>query len=93
MCWSYLKAMSDYFNPSKALYAATLAKEREPKSMAHAVVFTLISCQVSFDDSWCGIYNLGQEHIAKGEYATNNLNVEAENIILDYLEIYKSFCK
>lgn len=93
MCWAYLQAMGDYFNPNLASRAAYLAYVREPKSMAHAAVFTLIACQIAFDTNWCYVYKNGKEFLIDMKYEENRLKPEAVKIIMDYLRLYKSDCE
>lgn len=92
MCWAYFQAMENYFHPRLASRAAYLAYVRNPESMAHAVVFTLIACQISFEMDWCGIYKLGQEFLVEKSYEKDQLNEEAIQIILNYLNLYKADC-
>ncbi|WP_066755878.1 hypothetical protein [Crocinitomix algicola] len=93
LCWAYLQAMSDYDNPEKALYAAKVAAEREPKSMAPAVVYTLIAGQVAFDSEWCEVYNLGVKNLKNTTYKNDTLKQDAIQIIMDYLDLYKTYCE
>ena len=93
MCWAYLQAMGDYFNPNLASRAAYLAYVRNPKSMAHATVFTLVACQIAFDFNWCYVYKNGKEFLIDMKYEENRLKPEAVKIIMDYLRLYKSDCQ
>ena len=92
MCWSYLQALSNYFEPALSRAGAEIGMQRDPESMAHAAVYCLISCQVVFDQSWCLIYKFGQEYFVECEFSKNKLLPEAVQIILDYLSLYQSDC-
>lgn len=93
MCWAYLQALGDYFNPTLASRGAYFAYVRNPNSMAHATVFTLIACQIAFDSDWCRVYKLGEEFLVDKTYEENILKKEAVKIIMDYLGLYKGDCK
>ena len=93
MCWAYFQTLGDYFNPNMGGRAAYLAYVREPESMAHSTVFTLIACQIAFDSNWCNVYKLGQEFLVDTRYTKNTLNDAALKIILDYLNLYRGDCK
>lgn len=93
MCWAYFQALGDYFNPSLASKAAYLSFVREPESMAHAAVFALIACQISFDTDWCGVYQIGKEFLVEKDYTKEKLSPEAVKIIMDYLNLYSADCK
>lgn len=92
MCWSYLQALSNYFELALSRAGAEIGIQRDPESMAHAAVYCLISCQVVFDQSWCLIYKFGQEYFVECEFSKNKLLPEAVQIILDYLSLYQSDC-
>lgn len=93
MCWAYFQALGDYFNPDIGGRAAYLAYVRQPESMAHSTVFTLIACQIAFDSNWCNVYKLGQEFLVDTSYERNRLSQAALKIILDYLNLYRGDCK
>ncbi|MDC3352100.1 hypothetical protein OAV92_02525 [Crocinitomicaceae bacterium] len=92
MCWAYLQALGDYFTPKLASKAAYFSFVREPNSMAHASVFALVACQVSFDTDWCYVYQIGQEFLVAKTYDKNKLSQEALKIILDYFNLYAADC-
>lgn len=93
MCWAYLQAMGDYFKPQIALNAARMATEKEPGSMAHAVVLALVKSQVSFDTSWCRVFLDCKELIVDKSYAKNTLSTEAVEGIMGYISLYEQDCK
>lgn len=92
MCWAYLQALGNYFNPSLARAAAKLATEREKGSMAHATVDALIRSQIAFDESWCKVYQIGNLAFEETRYTRNQLSKEAVAIIMEYLVLYKGDC-
>lgn len=93
MCWAYLQAMGDYFQPALANKAATIAYQRtKESSMAHAAVYALIRCQIAFDQNWCEIYRVGNEYFRERNYKSNLLSEDAIRIIMEYLDLYKGDC-
>jgi hypothetical protein len=93
MCWAYLQTMGDYFAPAKGMKAGYFCFTRNPKSMAHSVVFTLIATQKAFDEDRCRVYLIPKRMLLETEYSVNILKPEAIKVILDYTELYKSECK
>lgn len=93
ICFAYLQARGNYFEPGLAITAAELAYNRESKDMAVATVYALITCQIAFDISWCDVYKTGQLFFVRDTYTKNKLNAEALDIILDYLNLYESDCE
>jgi hypothetical protein len=93
MCWAYLQAMGDYFNPSVALRASYFAFMRNESNMAYGTLFTLIAAQVSFDINWCNVYLIGKMGIVDTQYSTSILNQDAVKIIMDYLRLYEESCE
>ena len=92
VCWAYLQAMDDYFDPSKAIAAASLAYDREKESMAHAAVYGLIMAQIVFDQDWCMVYETGTQIFEQTTYTKSILSKEAITMIMDYLNLYKEYC-
>jgi hypothetical protein len=93
MCWAYLQAMGDYFNPSVALRASYFAFMRNESNMAYGTVFTLIASQVSFDVNWCNVFLIGKMGIVETQYSSSILNQDAVKIIMDYLKLYEESCE
>lgn len=92
MCWAYLQAMGDYFQPARANNAATLAHNKMKTSMAHATVFALIRCQIAFDESWCQVYKIGTKIFEERQYIDNQLSSAAVGHIMEYLNLYQGDC-
>lgn len=93
MCWAYLKAMGDYFNPRDAMKAAFLGYQRDEKSMVHGTALALIASQTAFDADWCSVYQVAHQFIEVEEYDENELSEEGVGVIMKYISLYKDDCE
>lgn len=93
ICWGYLQALGDYFNPKKSFRAVFLAYKRDMDNMAYGTIFALVAAQSAMDANWCNVYKLGQKMIVEPEYKNNIMNEEGQSIILEYLGLYQQDCK
>ena len=93
LCWGYLQALGDYFNPKKSFRAVFLAYKRDTENMASGIIFTLVAAQNAMDSDWCQVYEFGQKFMVEPEYKNNIMDQEGQKIILDYLGLYEQDCK
>ena len=93
MLWAYMKAMGDYFHPSKAIRGAYFAHLRAESNMAYATAFSLIGSQVAFDYNWCNVYLICHDYIETLAYTDCVLNPKAVKIIMEYINLYKESCE
>jgi len=93
MIWGYLKAMGDYFNPSKAMRGAYFAYMRNENNMAYATAFSLIGSQVAFDFNWCNVYLICHDMLETIEYTECKMLPKSIAIIMEYINLYKESCE
>ncbi|MGV3631479.1 MAG: hypothetical protein ACO1O6_09735 [Bacteroidota bacterium] len=93
MCWAYLQAMGDYFDPTISMRGAFFAYSRNPESMAHSAAFSLIAAQQAFDSDWCQVYLIPKTMLEDNTYKINILKPEAVKIIMEYIGLYAGECK
>ena len=93
ICWGYLQALGDYFNPKKSFRAVFLAYKRDMENMAYGTIFCLVAAQNAMDYDWCQVYEFGQKMIVDPEYTNNIMDQEGQRIILEYLGLYQADCK
>lgn len=92
MCWSYLQAMGNYFQPMKALRGAFYAYNRDTGNMAYGVNMGLIGSQIVFDVDWCSVYTIAHELIEVQTYSTCIFSEQAVSEIMNYLNLYQESC-
>ncbi len=96
-CLAYLTAMDDYFHPEKAIpiLKESLRKYRasntEPLLSVH-LVFALILAQKEMGEDWCRVWKLTEDALNNPEIK-NDLREEAKKIIINYMILYKEYCK
>lgn len=93
MCWAYLQSMGDYFQPALGMRGAFFGYSRNPASMAHVTVFSLIAAQQAFDTDWCQVYMIPKTMLEDNTYTDNVLKPEALQIIMEYIGLYAGECK
>ena len=94
ICYSYIKAMDNYFDVNKALVFANKALEIKPKSLTINMIHSLIKAQTKIynQDNWCEIYKL-VSIVIKNNSLNKDFRVQAVHIIKNYTDLYKKNCK
>jgi hypothetical protein len=92
LSYAYLKAMDDYQEVSAAIKFAESALEKNPKSFTYNLITGIIKAQKALDDDWCEIYKI-TDSVRQNSALTMDMKAEATQIIYEYLDGYKEFCK
>ena len=94
ICYSYIKAMDNYFEVNKALIFANKALEKKPKSLTINMIHCLIKAQINLGnhDNWCETYKL-VSIVIKNNSFNKDFRKQAIHIITKYTDCYKIYCK
>ncbi len=92
ICIAYLKSMDNYFDTKEALTFATAAQAKEPKSYTINIIRSLIKAQDYVYKSYCQVFKIVDE-VRSDEKLTIDFNKEASDIIFEYIDGYKKYCK
>jgi hypothetical protein len=92
ICIGYLKSMDNYFDTKEALTFATAAQIKEPKSYTINIIQRLIKAQDYVMKSYCQVFKIVDE-VRTNESITMDFNKAASDIIFEYIDGYKKYCK
>jgi hypothetical protein len=90
-CLGYLTAMDDYFHPEKALLLLEEHKMMK-ESFTVSIILALTRGQKVMDYDWCEVWRLTEE-VLKNKELNHDLRPEAIKMIIDYMILYKEYCK
>ena len=91
-CMGYLTAMDDYFHPEKALLLLEEAHKVMKESFTVSIILALTRGQKAMDYDWCEVWRLTEE-VLKNKELRQDLRPEAIKMIMDYMILYKEYCK
>ena len=92
ICFSYIRAMEDYFDVIYANEIAQLALQKNPNSLAVHLISGLIKAQGFLLNEWC--YAATQfNSIEQNTLLTKDLRKEGEFIICEYMQSIGANCK
>lgn len=91
-CLGYLIAMDNYFQPENAIPLLEEAHKLMKDSFAVSIVLALAKAQMAFGKDWCEAWKI-VESVLKNTDLTQDLRPEAKKIIVDYMILYKDYCK
>lgn len=89
---AYLKAMDDYQDVTPALKYAELALEKKPKSFTYNLIVGLIKAQKAMDSDWCEVFKI-TDKVRQDTALDKDMKDEAAQIVYEYMDGYKEFCK
>ena len=92
ICYAYIKSMDDYFHVDEAISVAQVAKKRSNKSYCIHIICSLIEAQKALDSDWCNVYSI-MDDVRKNESLNKDIKSEAVEIIFNYIDLYKDYCK
>ena len=92
ICIAYLKSMDNYFDTKAALAYANAAQAKDPKSYTINIIRSLIKAQDYVMKNYCQVYKIVDE-VRTDASLTMDLNKEASDIIFEYIDGYKKYCK
>jgi hypothetical protein len=91
---AYLYAMDNYFNVSEAENYAGIAIFKSPGNYSAHIIRALISAQHKLNvGQWCKAYNLTDRVRKDPEILYKDVRQDAIDIIFEYMDIYKKYCK
>lgn len=92
-CLGYLTAMADYFDTSAASGLLELARDKNPDSFTINMILAIIDAQyfIDYPDRWCEIWQTCDE-VWQNEGLTMDMRPEADQVIMDYIILYKDNC-
>ncbi len=91
-CLGYLIAMDNYFHPENAIPLLEAAHKVMKDSFAVSIVLALTKAQLAFEQDWCEAWKI-VESVLRNTDLTQDLRSEAKKIIVDYMILYKEYCK
>lgn len=91
-CLGYLIAMDDYFHPENAILLLEEAYKKEKDSFTVSIVLALAKAQMAFELDWCEAWKI-TESVLKNTELKQDLRPEAKKIILEYMILYREYCK
>ena len=91
--YAYAKAMSNYFEVSEAAKLAHEAvNKNKDNSFTVAFIAALIDAQVYLDNDWCAVYNVVADVAHDGSLKLD-MEQGAIDIVMEYIGLYKEYCK
>lgn len=92
ICFAYLKAMDNYFDVEEAIIYAKKAKAKNKKSYTINIICALIEAQKAMNSNWCKVYNL-TNNVRINKTLIKDMKEESVNVIFEYMDLYKDYCK
>jgi hypothetical protein len=91
-CLGYLTIMDNYFQTEKPLKLLSLARKKKPDSYTINIILALAEGQEAMATDFCRVYKICEE-VRKNYSLTQDMKMDALNIIFGYIEDYKGYCK
>ena len=91
-CLGYLTVMDDYFHPEYAIQLLEEAHEKNKDSFTVSIILAIAKAQKAFDSDWCKIWKLTEE-VLQDKELEQDLRPEAMKMIIDYMILYKEYCR
>lgn len=91
-CLGYLIAMDNYFHPENAIPLLEEAHNLMKDSFTVSIVFALVKAQMAFELDWCEAWKI-TESVLRNTDLKQDLRPEAKKIIVEYMILYKDYCK
>lgn len=91
-CLGYLIAMDNYFHPENAISLLEEADKLIRDSFTVSIVLALAKAQIAFEKDWCEAWKT-IERVLKNTDLNQDLRQEAKKIIVDYMILYREYCK
>ncbi|MCC7210558.1 MAG: hypothetical protein E3K40_07055 [Candidatus Brocadia sp.] len=91
-CLGYLIAMDDYFHPENAIILLEEAYKAANDSFTVSAVLALAKAQIAFEQDWCEAWKI-IERVLQNADLKQDLRPEAKKIIVNYMILYRAYCK
>ena len=93
ICYSYLKAMDNYFDVREALKFARKAYSKDKNSFSINIIYALIEAQKHLlSERFCKVFKVTNK-VRENNFLKKDMEDDAIKIIFDYIESYKEYCK
>jgi hypothetical protein len=92
ICYSYFKAMDDYFNVKSASIFARQAMRKAPTTYSIHLIGTLIQVQGLNAINWCSIYTK-MNQVRTNKKLQLDMRLISTAAIFSYTDGYKEYCK
>lgn len=91
-CLGYLIAMDDYFHPENAIVLLEEAQKIMKESFTVSMVLALAKAQIAFEQDWCEAWKI-IEQVLQNADLKQDMRPEAKKIIVNYMILYREYCK
>lgn len=91
-CLGYLMVMDNYFYPEGAIPLLEEAHTMQRDSLTISMILALAKAQVALTKDWCEVWKL-VERVLGDKKLNQDLRPEAIKMIIDYIILYKEYCK
>ncbi|OQY99886.1 MAG: hypothetical protein B6D35_08340 [Candidatus Brocadia sp. UTAMX2] len=91
-CLGYLIAMDDYFHPENAIILLEEAYKAMQDSFTVSMILALAKAQMAFEQDWCEAWKI-TESVLMNSDLRQDLRPEAKKIIVNYMLLYREYCK
>lgn len=91
-CLGYLIAMDDCFHPENAIVLLEEAQKMMKESFTVSMVLALVKAQIAFEQDWCVAWKI-IEQVLQNADLKQDLRPEAKKIIVNYMILYREYCK
>lgn len=91
-CLGYLMVMDNYFHPENAIPLLEEAYKVMKDSFTVSIILALAKAQIILTEDWCEVWKL-TERVLENSALKQDLRPEAKKIIVDYMILYKDYCK
>ncbi|TLD41130.1 MAG: hypothetical protein JETT_2595 [Candidatus Jettenia ecosi] len=91
-CLGYLMVIDNYFHPEIAIPLLEEAYEMKKDSFTISIILALAKAQMMLDKDWCEVWKL-TERVLRNKNLKQDLRPEATKLILNYMILYKEYCK
>ncbi|MDN3510417.1 MAG: hypothetical protein QY310_05075 [Candidatus Jettenia sp. CY-1] len=91
-CLGYLMVIDNYFHPEIAIPLLEEAYEMKKDSFTISIILALAKAQMMLDKDWCEVWKL-TERVLRNKNLKQDLRPEATKLIINYMILYKEYCK
>lgn len=95
LCLAYLLALDNYFDVTEAKFlseTAIASSRRASLSYTFRLIDALIGAQQAMEGNWCRVYQIANS-VQENPTLREDFPEEANQIVFDYMNLYKSECK
>ncbi|MDD5070433.1 MAG: hypothetical protein PHV17_06855 [Candidatus Omnitrophica bacterium] len=90
LCYGYLLAMDDYFQPERALPYIEHAVKKKPNSLTFKMLEALVKAQIALGKDWGDVW-VSVSNVVDDKTLKKDMSVKAVNEIMEYINLYKDY--